>query len=153
MLFPLVLVPKLGLVRSSLVMGAANASVALWGTWLLGDRLGAARRGLQIRALAVLGPTRAPAVPEVPSIVEAGLPDVQGVTFNGLFAPKATPPAVIDKLSAVIRVALAKKEVIDKLGELGSEARGSTPEEFGVFLRAEIIRYAKVIKDAGIRAE
>ncbi|HEX7837003.1 MAG TPA: polyamine aminopropyltransferase [Kofleriaceae bacterium] len=53
-MFPLVLVPKLGLVRSSLVMGAANASVALWGTWLLGDRLGAARRGLRIRALAVL---------------------------------------------------------------------------------------------------
>src|SRR5258708_5708522 len=53
-MFPLVLVPKLGLVRSSLVMGAANAGVALWGTWLLGDRLGAARRGLRIRALAVL---------------------------------------------------------------------------------------------------
>lgn len=53
-MFPLVLVPRLGLVRSSLVMGAANASVALWGTWLLGDRLGAARRGLRIRALVVL---------------------------------------------------------------------------------------------------
>jgi spermidine synthase len=53
-LFPLVLVPKLGLVRSSLVMGVANASVALWGTWLLADQLGAARRGLRIRAAFVL---------------------------------------------------------------------------------------------------
>jgi spermidine synthase len=53
-LFPLVLVPKLGLVRSSLAMGAANACVGLWGTWLLGDRLGAARRGLRLRALGVL---------------------------------------------------------------------------------------------------
>ena len=53
-LFPLVLVPKLGLVRSSLAMGVANASVALWGTWLLRDQLGAARRGLRIRAIAVL---------------------------------------------------------------------------------------------------
>ena len=54
LLFPLVLVPQLGLVRSSLVMGCANAAVALWGTWLLGDRLGGARRGLRIRAIAVL---------------------------------------------------------------------------------------------------
>jgi spermidine synthase len=53
-MFPLVLVPKLGLVRSSLVIGTANAGVALWGTWLLGNRLGAARRGLRIRAIAVL---------------------------------------------------------------------------------------------------
>jgi spermidine synthase len=53
-LFPLLLVPKLGLVRSSLAMGAANAGVALWGTWLLADRLGAARTGLRIRAIAVL---------------------------------------------------------------------------------------------------
>jgi spermidine synthase len=54
-LFPLLLVPKLGLVRSSLVMGAANAGVALWGTWLLAERLGAARLGLRVRAIAVLG--------------------------------------------------------------------------------------------------
>src|SRR6185295_16627331 len=53
-MFPLVLVPKLGLVRSSLVMGVANASVALWGTWLLREQLGAARTGLRIRAIAVL---------------------------------------------------------------------------------------------------
>jgi spermidine synthase len=53
-LFPLVLVPRLGLVRSSLAIGVANAGVALWGTWLLGDRLGAARLGLRIRAIAVL---------------------------------------------------------------------------------------------------
>jgi spermidine synthase len=53
-MFPLVLVPKLGLVRSSLAMGAANASVALWGTWLLGEQLGRARVGLRVRAIAVL---------------------------------------------------------------------------------------------------
>lgn len=53
-LFPLVLVPRLGLVRSSLAIGVANAGVALWGTWLLGDRLGAARLGLRVRAIAVL---------------------------------------------------------------------------------------------------
>src|SRR4051812_48819155 len=90
-----------------------------------------------LRALAVLGPKRAPAVPDVPTIVEAGLPDVQGITFNGLFAPKDTPPAVIDKLSTAIRAALEKKEVIAKLGDLGSEARGNKPQKFTKFLPGE----------------
>jgi tripartite-type tricarboxylate transporter receptor subunit TctC len=104
-----------------------------------------------LRALAVLGPKRAPAMPEVPTIVEAGLPDVQGVTFNGLFAPKGTPPAVVEKLSAAIRTALEKKEVIAKLGELGSDARGSTPGEFGKFLTDETAKWTDVMQKANIK--
>ncbi len=106
-----------------------------------------------LRALAVLGPKRAPAVPDVPSIVEAGLPDVQGITFNGLFAPKDTPPAVIDKLSTAIRAALEKKEVIAKLGDLGSEARGSTPQEFTKFLADETAKWTDVMKKANIKVQ
>ena len=56
----------------------------------------------------------------MPTIGEAGYPDVQGVTFNGVFAPKATPRPVVDKLSAAIRAALAKPEVADRLAALGS---------------------------------
>ena len=104
-----------------------------------------------LRALAVLGPKRAPAVPDVPTIVEAGLPDVQGITFNGLFAPKGTPPAVIDKLSAAIRAALEKKEVVDKLGDLGSDARGSTPQEFTKFLADETAKWTDVMQKANIK--
>jgi tripartite-type tricarboxylate transporter receptor subunit TctC len=106
-----------------------------------------------LRALAVLGPKRAPAVPDVPTIVEAGLPDVQGITFNGLFAPKDTPPAVIDKLSAAIRAALEKKEVIAKLGDLGSEARGSTPQEFTKFLADETAKWTDVMQKANIKVQ
>jgi tripartite-type tricarboxylate transporter receptor subunit TctC len=104
-----------------------------------------------LRALAVLGPKRAPAVPNVPTIVEAGLPDVQGITFNGLFAPKGTPPAVIDKLSTAIRAALEKKEVVAKLGDLGSEARGSTPQEFTKFLADETAKWTDVMQKANIK--
>jgi tripartite-type tricarboxylate transporter receptor subunit TctC len=104
-----------------------------------------------LRALAVLGPKRAPAVPNVPTIVEAGLPDVQGITFNGLFAPKGTPPAVIDKLSTVIRAALEKKEVVAKLSDLGSEARGSTPQEFTKFLADETAKWTDVMQRANIK--
>jgi len=107
----------------------------------------------RLRALAVLGPKRAPAVPDVPSIVEAGLPDVQGVTFNGLFGPKGTPPAVVDKLSATIRAALEKKLVIDKLGELGSDARGNTPAEFTRFLEQESAKWLDVMQKANIKVQ
>jgi tripartite-type tricarboxylate transporter receptor subunit TctC len=106
-----------------------------------------------LRALAVLGPKRAPAVPDVPTIVEAGLPDVQGITFNGLFAPKDTPPAVIDKLSAAIRAALEKKDVVAKLGDLGSEARGSTPQEFTKFLADETAKWTDVMQKANIKVQ
>ncbi len=107
----------------------------------------------RLRALAVLGPTRAPAVAEVPTIVEAGLPDVQGITFNGLFAPKGTPPAVVEKLSAAIRVALEKKTVADKLGELGSDARGRTPGEFTKFLEQESAKWTEVMQKANIKVQ
>jgi len=106
-----------------------------------------------LRALAVLGPKRAPAVPDVPTIVEAGLPEVQGITFNGLFAPKDTPPAAIDKLSAAIRAALEKKEVVAKLGDLGSEARGSTPQEFTKFLADETEKWTDVMQKANIKVQ
>jgi len=107
----------------------------------------------RLRALAVLGPARAPAVPQVPTIIEAGLPDVQGITFNGLFAPKGTPPAVVEKLSAAIRVALEKKTVADKLGELGSDARGSTPGEFTKFLEQESAKWTEVMQKANIKVQ
>jgi len=109
--------------------------------------------GGRLRALAVLGPKRAPAVPDVPTIVEAGLPDVQGITFNGLFAPKGTPLAVVEKLSAAIRTALEKKSVADKLGELGSDARGSTPEEFTRFLAEETVKWTNVMQKANIKVQ
>ena len=106
-----------------------------------------------LRALAVLGPKRAPAVPDVPTIVEAGLPDVQGVTFNGIFAPKGTPPVVVEKLSTAIRAALEKKLVVDKLGELGSDARGSTPAEFTQFLAQETAKWTDVMQKANIKVQ
>jgi len=104
-----------------------------------------------LRALAILGPRRAPSLPDVPTIGEAGYPDVQGITFNGIFAPKATPRPVIDKLSAAIRLALAKQEVIDQLATLGSTASGSTPEEFAKFLVQESDKWTDVMKQANIK--
>jgi tripartite-type tricarboxylate transporter receptor subunit TctC len=107
----------------------------------------------KLRALAVLGPKRATPIPDVPTSTEAGFPEVQGITFNGVFAPKGTPPAVIERLSTAIRSALQKKEVFDKLGELGSEARGSTPEEFSKFLATETAKWTEVMQKANIKVQ
>jgi tripartite-type tricarboxylate transporter receptor subunit TctC len=104
-----------------------------------------------LRAIAILGPERAPSLPDVPTIGEAGYPDVQGITFNGVFAPKATPRAVVDKLSAAIRTALAKPDVVDRLAALGSTARGSTPEDFAGFLAQETDKWTDVMKRANIK--
>jgi tripartite-type tricarboxylate transporter receptor subunit TctC len=107
------------------------------------------RRGA-LRALAVLGSRRVSAFPDVPSIVEAGYPEVQGVTFNGLFAPKNTPAAIVEKLSAAVQGALVKPEVVQKLAELGSEPRGSSPAEFAAFLQEEAAKWSEVIQNSNI---
>jgi tripartite-type tricarboxylate transporter receptor subunit TctC len=104
-----------------------------------------------LRALAVLGPKRISVLPDVPSIVEVGYPDVQGVTFNGVFAPKNLPAPIIEKLSATIRDALAKPEIVDKFATLGSEPHGSTPTEFTRFLREETAKWSEVIQKANIK--
>jgi tripartite-type tricarboxylate transporter receptor subunit TctC len=126
---------------------AGNVDVGLFQLVDTGPQLAAGT----LRALAILGPTRAPSLPDVPTIGEAGYPDVQGITFNGVFAPKATPRAVIDKLSAVIRTALAKPEVVERLAALGSTARGSTPQEFAAFLTQESDKWTDVMKRANIK--
>ena len=107
--------------------------------------------GGKVRALAVLGPKRVASLPGVPSIVEAGFPEVQGVNFNGVFAPKGTPPEIVAKLSAAIRTALRKPEVIEQLAKLGSEAPGSTPEEFAAFLNQQSAKWTDVMKQANIK--
>ncbi len=108
-------------------------------------------QGGKLRALAVLGPTRAPAIPDVPTMAEAGYPDVQGVTWNGLLAPKATPTAVVERLSLAVRTALATPAVKDKLAALGSEARANTPEEFQRFLEADFAKWGALMKQANIK--
>ena len=101
----------------------------------------------------MLGPKRAPSIPDIPTSVEAGFPDVQGVTFNGMFAPKATPPAVLEKLSAVIREALAKPAVIEKLASVGSEARGARRPNSRQFLAEETAKWTDVMQKANIKVK
>ena len=109
-------------------------------------------RSGKLRALAVPGKVRAAAVPDVPTMAEAGYPEVEGVTFNGIFAPKATPRPVIDRLSGVVRAALQKQNAIDQLAALGSQARGSTPEDFTRFLQDETSKWGELVRAANIKS-
>ncbi|HET7536310.1 MAG TPA: tripartite tricarboxylate transporter substrate-binding protein, partial [Candidatus Didemnitutus sp.] len=77
---------------------------------------------------------------------------VDGVTFNGIFAPKATPRPVIERLSGVVRAALQKQNAIDQLAALGSQARGSTPEEFTRFLQDETRKWGELVRAANIKS-
>ena len=109
-------------------------------------------RSGKLRALAVPGKVRAAAVPDVPTMADAGYPEVDGVTFNGIFAPKATPRPVIDRLSGVVRAALQKQNAIDQLAALGSQARSSTPEEFTRFLQDETSKWGELVRAANIKS-
>jgi tripartite-type tricarboxylate transporter receptor subunit TctC len=108
-------------------------------------------RSGKLRALAVLGPRRAATLPDVPTSAEAGYPEVQGVTFNGLFAPIKTPRPVVERINAAMRAALQKKDVVDRLAALGSDARASSPEEFASFLDEESRKWTDVMTQANIK--
>jgi len=107
----------------------------------------------RVRALAVSGTRRSPALPEVPTMIEAGVRGFESSTWYGVLAPKATPRAVVMRLNGEIVAILRLPEVKDRLLAEGAEPVGNTPEQFGEFIKSEIAKWGKVIRAAGLRAE
>src|SRR5712691_4580879 len=105
----------------------------------------------KVRPLAVTSPRRAAAVPEVPTMAEAGFPGVHAKAWCGLMAPAGTPSAIIDKLSREAARVLAAADARKRLDELGMEVIASTPAEFATVIASETAQWAKLIKDAGIK--
>jgi len=107
----------------------------------------------KVRALAVGGAKRFPQIPNVPTVSESGLPGFEYVTWAGLYMPRGTPKAMIDRLAAEAARAVADPDVRDKLTALGLEPIGSTPEELRRLTREGFERMGKTIRAAGIQPE
>ena len=107
----------------------------------------------KLKALGVSGKARAPALPEVPTFAEAGLPGFEAGTWCGVLVPAATPRAVVDKLAAEIAAVMNLPEVKENLVSQGLESAASTPQQFDSLIRSDLNRLAGVIKAAGIKAE
>jgi len=107
----------------------------------------------QLRALAVTGKARSPTLPDIPTMAEAGYPDVEGATWTALVVPAGTPKDIIANLHDLVVKALAAQDVKDKLAAMAYVPIGSSPDECSAFFKAEMARWSKVIKDAGLHAE
>jgi tripartite-type tricarboxylate transporter receptor subunit TctC len=107
----------------------------------------------KLRALAVTGATRSPQLPDVPTVMESGVPGYEAYVWMGLLAPKGTPAPIIDRIHHDLQQALATSEVRNYMASAGIEIVGSTPAEFGAFFRTERDRWAKVIRETGTKAD
>ena len=105
----------------------------------------------KLRALAVTGKKRLAALPEVPTFAEAGLPSYNVTSWNGLLVPAGTPMALVDKISHDIEKVLQIPDVREKLSSQGAEPSYAGPKEFSGIIKADIERFAKVIKEAKIQ--
>ncbi len=124
-------------------------------TFMFADALAAApqMKAGKLRGLAVSSPKRFALVPDLPTIAESGVPGFSAVGWTGLLAPAGTPQPIVRKLNSEVVRVLPLPEVKDKLAGDGSEFGKNTPEEFSVFIKQEIAKWAKVVKASGARAD
>ena len=106
-----------------------------------------------LRALAVASQKRIPALPEIPTFAELGIPNFNASAWYGIMAPAGTPEPVIAKLNATINKILKEPDVVKRLHDFGAVVEGGTAQEFKAFSASEIDRYAKIVKDSGASVE
>ena len=110
-------------------------------------------RSGKLRALAISSPKRSPLEPDLPTISEAGVPGYEVIGWNGIVAVNGTPRPVVDRIYAETAKILRSPEVVQRLATLGAEPIANTPAEFAAFIKSEMARWGKIIKERGIRAE
>jgi len=110
-------------------------------------------KGGKLRALAVTTAKRLDVMPDVPTLAEAGVPGYELAAWQGVIAPAGTPRAVVDKLNAAMVKALQVPEVRARLTADGGQIITSTPDEFAAYIRSEVGRFAKIVKESGARVE
>ena len=118
----------------------------------IGGQLPLIRDG-QLRALGLSAETRSAEMPELPTMIESGVPDYVSLTFIGVVAPAGTPPAIVGKLNAAINKALQAPEVAAAAARLNADVRPASAEEFGAFLAKERDKWQEVVRLSGVRIE
>jgi tripartite-type tricarboxylate transporter receptor subunit TctC len=110
-------------------------------------------RAGRLRALAVTTAKRSPALPDVPTMQEAGVAGYEASAWFGMLAPKGTPPEIVARLNAEVNKILAMPDVREKIVQQGGEPLAMTPAEFGAFIKNEIAKWARVVKASGAKAD
>jgi tripartite-type tricarboxylate transporter receptor subunit TctC len=110
-------------------------------------------RTARLRALGVTGATRTAAAPDVPTIAEAGVPGYEAVQWYGMVAPANTPRDVVTRLNREMVMILQMPDVKEKFAADGADPAGTSPEEFGRYIKSETDKWQKVAKAAGIKPE
>jgi tripartite-type tricarboxylate transporter receptor subunit TctC len=101
----------------------------------------------------VSAPQRLPALVEVPTVAEAGLPDFEVTTWYGVLAPAGTPRPVVARLNGELVKIMYSADMKDKLNAIGTDPVTSTPEEFAAYIRQEIVKWGDVVRKAGLKAD
>ena len=109
--------------------------------------------GGRLRALAVTSAKRSPALPDVPTMAESGLTGQEADTLQGVLVPAGTPKAVVQRINGAIAKVLAQADAKDRIVGLGFDIIASTPEQFTAQIKVEVVKWTKVVKDAGIKVE
>ena len=110
-------------------------------------------RGGQLKGIAVTSAQRSQAAPDIPTVAESGLPGFEADAWYGVLAPAKTPPAVVDRLNAAIRKAVAMPAVQEKLKGQGYTILVDSPAEFTAYIKSETVKWGKVVKESGATAE
>lgn len=107
----------------------------------------------KVRPIAVAGNKRLAQLPDVPTMAEAGMPGVEADSWNGLFAPAGTPPAIIKQLSEATIAVLNTPEIKERFATISAVPVGSTPDEFSTYVRAEVAKWGQVAKEANVKLD
>ena len=143
----LVHVPYRGAVFTDVIGGRVTMAVQNAGAMLSVVRDG------QLRGLAVTSLKRSPNIPDLPTVVESGFPDFEAISWFGLFAPVGTPPAVVNKVHQEAVKIVGQPDMQAKFAQLGLDTVGNTPAELANIVKSDLVKWSKVIKEAGIKGE
>ena len=110
-------------------------------------------RSGKLRAIAISAPRRSPELPDLPTFAEAGLPQYDTNAWYSMHAPAGTPPDIVRRLNAELVAILKDPEILARFKQLATDPVGNSPEEFAAFVRAELDKYARIIKAAGIKLD